>query len=557
MSGDPARRLSPGVGQTLLGTSAAAGPAKAPRLDQLAHVYRLGDASLSELELDDLLDELLSRAVDILSVDTAAILLHDPGTDELVARAAHGIEEEVEQGVRIPVGRGFAGRIAAGRAPIFIADVGQAEILNPILREKGIRSLLGVPLIVEGRLLGVLHVGSVTPRTFTDDDAVVLQLAAARAAPALERARLLDALEREHGAAVGLQRSLLPHRLPSIVGAPLAARYLPARDEVGGDWYDVMPLNRGLVGIAIGDVSGHGIRAAALMGEIRASLRAYAYDGHQPSEVLERLDRLLGMARERGLATAAYGVFDPSKGDLTYALAGHPPLIVVCGDGTVRLLGNERPSPPLGSIPYAGYVDHTTTLAGGDILLLYTDGLVERRGERLSSGIERLAEAAAGAGSPDELCDRIAERLVPDGGASDDVAMVALQNERIPDRLSLQFPARPEVLAEVRRALRRWLNEIGAPHDTVGPLTLAVGEACANAIEHAYAPTPAAFGLETSEDDGVVTLIVRDSGRWRRPRGHNRGRGMTIMEAAVDEVDVRQTDEGTEVVMRRRLRKAA
>jgi anti-sigma regulatory factor (Ser/Thr protein kinase)/putative methionine-R-sulfoxide reductase with GAF domain len=537
---------APGEGQVLLGTGLA--PDRQPGLDQLGHLYRLGDPALSDLELDPLLDELLSRALDILAVDTAAILLLDPATDELVARAARGIEEEVEQGVRIPLGRGFAGRIAASRSPIFIADVDHAEILNPILREKGIRSLLGVPLLTEGGVLGVLHVGSLTPREFTDQDAVVLQLAAARAAPALER---------EHNAAVGLQRSLLPHRLPSIVGAPVAARYLPARDEVGGDWYDVMPLHRGLVGVAIGDVSGHGIRAAALMGEIRAALRAYAYEGHSASDVLQRLDRLIGATRERGMATAAYGIFDPDTGSFRYSLAGHPPPLVVSAEGKARLLASEPPAPPLGSVPYAGYNDHETTLVGGDILLLYTDGLIERRGERLRDGFARLASAAAGAATAAGLCDQLARELLPDGGAADDVAMVALQNERVPERLSLQFPAQPAILREVRRALRRWLHEIGAGPEDVATLTLAAGEACANAIEHAYAPMPSAFAIESEENDRVVTMIVRDSGRWRRPRGTNRGRGLTIIEAAVDEFDVRQTDAGTEVVMRRRLRDAA
>jgi serine phosphatase RsbU (regulator of sigma subunit)/anti-sigma regulatory factor (Ser/Thr protein kinase) len=539
----------------LLGAGVA--PARAPGLEQLGHLYRLGDPSLSELPLDPLLDELLTRAVDILGVDTAAILLLDPATRELVARAARGIEEEVEQGVRIPLGRGFAGRIAATRTPIFIADVDHAEILNPILREKGIRSLLGVPLVSQGELIGVLHVGTLTPRTFTHDDAIVLQLAAARAAPALERARLFDALEREHDAAVGLQRSLLPHRLPAIVGAPVAARYLPARDDVGGDWYDVMTLNRGLIGLAIGDVSGHGIRAAAMMGEIRAALRAYAYDGHGPSDVLQRLDRLIGATRERGIATAAYAVFDPETGHLTYSLAGHPPPLVISADDEARLLPGEPAAPPLGSMPYAGYGDHHTVLSGGDILLMYTDGLVERRGERLREGLARLVVAARGADSPDGACDQVARLMLPVDGAADDVAMVALQNEQVPERLSLQFPAQPAILSEVRRALRRWLHEIGAGAEDVGTLTLAAGEACANAIEHAYAPTPAAFGLETEAVDGLVTVIVRDTGSWRRPRGTNRGRGLTIMEAAVDEFDVRRTGEGTEVVLRRRLREAA
>src|SRR5262249_53083181 len=214
-------------------------------------MYRLSDPVLSELGLNDLLDELLVRVRDALSVDTVAILLHDAQTHELVARAAKGIEEEVEQGVRIPIGRGFAGRIAAERVSIFIEDVDHADILNPILREKGIRSLLGVPLIVEGSLIGVLHVGSLHPREFSGNDVAVLQVAAARAGPAIERAQVYAELEHEHRVAVVLQRSLLPRDLPTMVGLSVAARYLPARDEVGGDWFDVIQLPRGLVGIVI------------------------------------------------------------------------------------------------------------------------------------------------------------------------------------------------------------------------------------------------------------------------------------------------------------------
>src|SRR5262249_31208405 len=152
---------------------------------------------------------------------------------------------------------------------------------------------------------GVLHVGSKTPRQFTNDDAALLQLAAARAAPSIERARLFGALEREHRVAVGLQRSLLPEQLPEVSGVTVGARYLPARDEVGGDWYDVIDLGRGCIGLGIGDVAGHGLRAATLMGQLRTGLRAYALDGREPPEVLERVDRLLRTIRGQSMATAA------------------------------------------------------------------------------------------------------------------------------------------------------------------------------------------------------------------------------------------------------------
>jgi signal transduction histidine kinase len=159
-------------------------------LERLRRLQALTDAALSHLELEQLLASLLLRTRELLEVDTCAVLLLDEESNELVARAAVGIEEEVEQGVRIPVGRGFAGRVAAGRAPVILDDVDYADVLNPILREKGIKSMLGVPLLVRGEVIGVLHVGSLTGRSFTRDDVELLELVAIRVALAIERARL-------------------------------------------------------------------------------------------------------------------------------------------------------------------------------------------------------------------------------------------------------------------------------------------------------------------------------------------------------------------------------
>jgi signal transduction histidine kinase len=159
----------------------------------LGRLQAVTDAALAHLDLDRLLEELLRRITDLLDVDTCAILLIDEATNELVARAAVGIEEEVEQGVRIPVGAGFAGRIAAQRRPILLPDVNHADVLNPILGEKGIRTLLGVPLLIEGEPIGVLHVGSLAPRDFRDNDVELLQLVADRASIAIEHARLFEA----------------------------------------------------------------------------------------------------------------------------------------------------------------------------------------------------------------------------------------------------------------------------------------------------------------------------------------------------------------------------
>jgi anti-sigma regulatory factor (Ser/Thr protein kinase)/putative methionine-R-sulfoxide reductase with GAF domain len=541
---------TPGHGQVFIGLG------DQPTLDgspgQLEHVYRLADPALSELALEPLLDELLTRAKEILAVDTAAILLLDEDAQELVARAAKGLEEEVERGVRIPVGRGFAGRIAAGRTPIYIADVDHADVLNPILRMKGVRSLLGVPLLVEGAILGVLHVGSVTPREFTNADAMLLQLAAAHAAPAIDRARLFDALDREHRSTVALQSSLLPDRLPNLVGIDAAARYLPARDEVGGDWYDVIDLPGGRVGLAIGDVAGHGLRAAALMGQLRTGLRAYALEGHSPGETLKRLDRLLQTISGRGMATAGYAVVDPATATLRYASAGHLPPVMVRGGAQASLLG-IKVAPPLGTLPFAAYHEVETTLEAGDTILLYTDGLVERRREPLTDGLERLRALAAVRATADQLCQRVTKQLVPAEGGEDDIAVVALRIVPIETVVRVRFAADPQVLSQMRRMLGRWLQAHGATPSEGADITLACGEACANAIEHAYAPGAAYFDLEAVHDDGLVTITVRDTGRWRTPRGGHRGRGLKMIAAAVDELDLRTTDAGTEVIMRHRL----
>src|SRR3954462_7747267 len=283
-------------------------PAYDRPVDRVDELQRVTDAALAYLSLDDLLKELLDRISATLGSDTAAFLLLDEDTDELVARAAKGIEEEVEQGIRIPLGKGFAGRIASERHPIFLPDVEHSDVLNPILREKGIRSLLGVPLIVEGRVIGVLHVGTLTPREFTAADTELLRSAADRAALAIDRARLYE----ERQVVEALQRTLLPESLPQLPGLELAARYQPALvgTRIGGDWFDVFPLAGGQVGLVIGDVMGHGVAAAAMMAQLRTALRAYALEGHEPAAVAELLNRLLVPLRPTSMTTLAYIVLD-------------------------------------------------------------------------------------------------------------------------------------------------------------------------------------------------------------------------------------------------------
>jgi sigma-B regulation protein RsbU (phosphoserine phosphatase) len=395
-------------------------------VDHLRKLQRVTDAALANLTVGELLDELLIRVREALSADTAAILLLDNERGELVARAAKGLEEEVRQGVRIPVGRGFAGSIAATRQPLSIDDVDHSVVLNPILREKGVRSLLGVPLVVQGRTLGVMHVGTLAPRRFTPDDAALLQLVGDRVALAINA----GLYERERAVARTLQRSLLPERLPTLPGFRLAARYLAAPGgDVGGDWYDAFLLPGGSIAVAIGDVAGRGFRAASVMGKLRNALRAYAVELSSPSDVLQRMNRLLQHLDPEEMATVFYGTIDPVNQTFRFASAGHMPPIVRDPNGPARIREVEA-GPPLGAPSGWSFTDNVEQLSPGTSVVLYTDGLVERRDASLDDGFLWLSELCRAELAPEERCDAIVDALTADGHLDDDVAFLVVEVER-------------------------------------------------------------------------------------------------------------------------------
>jgi anti-sigma regulatory factor (Ser/Thr protein kinase)/uncharacterized protein YigA (DUF484 family) len=525
------------------------GDARAERIAE--GLLRVTEATLAYLDLDDLLSELLDRIVDILEAETAAILLVEPDGETLAARAAKGIEAEVERGFTLTIGSGFAGRIAATLEPVIIDDLETTEVdvLNPVFREQGVHSLLGVPMVVEGRLVGVVHVGTLTPRKFTDDDAQLLQAVADRAALAIEHDRLFV----QHRIAETLQRRLLPTELPEIPNVGFAARYIPAAEAstVGGDWYDVFQLRDGRVAIAVGDVAGHGVWAASLMGELRTALRVYAMETPRPSLVLSKLSRFVSERGLESMATCSYAILDLDRAAITVASAGHPPPLLITADGT-RFI-EQSAGPPLGGRMHFAYEEADFRVEPAEILKLYTDGLIERRGELLSDGLARLAAVAGEAPlEADLLCDRVLEALVANG--DDDVAALAIQNlAPVNGRLELRLNARAEQLVVVRRALKRWLrNEVVTPGDVQATI-LAASEACANAIEHAYGPRDAVFELRAQRYADTIEVTVRDFGTWRDPRGENRGRGMQLMRAAMDEVEITPSDRGTTVRLIRHL----
>ncbi len=399
---------------------------------RLESLQRVTDAALAYLPEEELLHELLERVAEALHVDTVAILLLEG--DAVHARAAKGIEEEVEQNVRVPLGRGFAGRIAAEGRTIAITDVEHADIYNPILREKGIKSLLGVPLLAGGEAIGVLHVGSLTPREFDDDERALLQFAGERAARAIERARLYE----KRRVAEVLQERLLPPAIGTAFGLESSARYLPAAGgSLGGDWYDVFTLAGGRVALAVGDVVGRGVEAAAIMAQLRTAVRAYAADGHPPAAVVDRINNLMQSHGPLAMTTLVFLVIDPATETLEVVNAGHPPALVVDPSGTASYCWAQG-GVPLGASATSVYASETFPLPTGSIVLAYTDGLVERRSQSIDVGLERLRSIAEGARDADGLCEAIVEHLVPEA-PGDDVAFIATRVPPLADELSTQL----------------------------------------------------------------------------------------------------------------------
>ena len=386
---------------------------KASAAEELQSIQTLTDAALAHLGFEDLLDQLLERTRDVLGADTAAILLLDSEAGELVATAAKGIEAEVLQGTRIPIGKGFAGRIAASAQPLILDIVDHTTVLNPILYENGIRSLSGAPLISAGRVLGVVHVGTLAPREFTETDSDLLQLVGDRAASAISS----HLSSRERDAARDLQASLLPTRLPSVPGIELAARYLPgAHGSLGGDWYDVLPLSHDRVGLVIGDVVGKGLAAAVVMGRLRSALRAYAVDSDDPAEILARLDHMVVRLEANEMATVLYGVLEPATGRLLFSSAGHPPPVLAtpgCDACVVEIASD----PPIGIGWLLQRRNHVVEIPEGGSLQLYTDGVIERRGRPIDEGLAYLCAAAQpGPGERDVRADRRSRARRGDAG---------------------------------------------------------------------------------------------------------------------------------------------
>jgi serine/threonine-protein kinase RsbW len=485
------------------------------------------------------------RAVDLLvpaRADAAAVYLL--GDDALPVCAARSGDRE---------------RLGA-RTDAVIAETLTAGGPWPAVVRAGTRDTgmaVAVPLRARKRMLGALVlVGRDTPGEVQS----FLQEIAERTALAIDNSLLY---ERERAASHTLQLGLLGDPLPDLPGVELASDYRPgaSSDEVGGDWYDVFSLPNGRAALVVGDVVGHGLEAAAAMAQLRGAVRALAPTG-SPHQVLEGLDVFVNELPAASMATLAYAEVDLASGIVCYACAGHPPPLLAQPDGTTRCLWGGR-SAPLGASSRRQRSEASALTGAGDVLVLYTDGLIERRDLSLDAGLDALAATVRdGARStPEELVERTLAALLPTTAAQDDdVCLVVARTwpTAVPFRRSA--PADLTALAPLRHAMRGWLRTLGVVDEDADDVLLAVGEAVANAVEHAY--PPAAGGsvhVEAAVDSSdQLLVVVRDEGRWlERPTVPHRGRGGAIMRAVMRDVTVDIGRDGTEVHLQHRVRRAA
>ncbi|MBS2532649.1 SpoIIE family protein phosphatase [Catenulispora sp. NF23] len=427
-----------------------------------------------------------------------------------------------------------------------LADLRQQPALTTVADEAGASVLLEHP---DGPLVLGIELGEQRPLSV--EDLLLLSLLGSHLAQGLAR---VHQIEQQRETAIALQRAILG---PSSLPEGFAVRYEPATRplEVGGDWYDTVRLADGRIGIVVGDCVGRGLSAASVMGQMRSACRALLLQDASPARVLTVLDQFALDVPGAVCTTVFCGVLDPETGNLTYSSAGHPPGILVHSDGGTHLLEEGR-ALPLAVRPEHPRPESICAIPARSTLLLYTDGLVERRRRSLSAGIDQ-AGAVVRAGrdaAVEDLATDVINSLAPAGGYDDDVALLLYRH---PAPLQISFAAESSQLAPVRQALRGWLDQCDLPPGTVQNVLVAVGEACANAIEHGHREVRGEVVLFRAEA-GVdsLHLTITDSGSWKPPEiqsGTDRGRGLTLMHALMNQVVVTPGPTGTTVRMHKRI----
>ena len=474
--------------------------------------------------------------------------------------AARGIPEQLlDAWLDVPLETPTpATRVLRRRISSFVSTLDDLEAAFPGSRREvsaaGLQSFLFVPLVA-GRQVGGLVIVTWSEQTvLSAEDRSFVQALVGQVTLALDRASHFEA---ERTIAETLQRSVLPVSLPDVDGVQLAARYLPGTAEldVGGDWFDVIPLAGGRLGLVVGDVVGKGVQAAATMAQLRNGLRAFSLDQMKPSSTIAQLNRLAEETFDTAFATVVYLIVDPAARVGRVTSAGHPPPIVAYADGRVELLDEGR-GLPLGAGPESMYRHEVFALPQGSVVLLYTDGLVERRDRSLDDGFEQLVGAVRAAPKdPELLVDRVLEDLVGDSERGDDIAILAIRLLAVaPQPLHLSIPADLGSLEIVRDALRVWLDPLPLADDDRNDVVLATWEACANAVEHAESPRGALVDVFAELVDSSVRVRVEDSGTWAPPvTRSDRGLGLRLMHAVMTAVRVESNVGGTSVRIEKAL----
>ena len=413
------------------------------------------------------------------------------------------------------------------------------------------RGWLAAPLTgSDGRCTGVIQLSDKRDGEFDVDDLTDLVEFARIASLAVENVQLE---ERERRLSRTLQASLLPLSMPLVHAIDLAARYVPSGEgaTAGGDWYDAFVLPDGRLALVLGDVVGHGPAAAATMGQLRSALAAHLLDGKGPAAALTALSRFCPHVPDAFGATAACVIIDRDAGRICYARAGHPPPVFVDGAGSGRLL-EDVGGPPLGVRPDSEYDETEDVFTEGSRVLLYSDGLIERRGRDLGESLDELVRLATERADVEanELADGLLTTLVGGAGTSDDVAILVAAGGRV--HLRIEELAVAAMLSPMRRRFTEALRGAGVADDIIERVIVAVSEACANSVEHAYEGQAAGtLQVELTMAGGTLGIVVRDFGRWRAARpAMLRGWGIKMMRHEMDHVDVRHHDDGTEVVLR-------
>ncbi|WP_293782418.1 PP2C family protein-serine/threonine phosphatase [uncultured Aeromicrobium sp.] len=366
-----------------------------------------------------------------LGAQTASLLFVSESGTILEPYASVGLRHTLRAAARVPVGQGFAGRIALSRQPLSLPRVTRENVINPLLRTSGVQSLLGVPVLTPTRLLGVMHVGTFEGHEFTDDDVATLFEFAERVAAIAEP----SGVHRSHDAALILQRSLLPTTPRDIGGLETAARYVPAEGELGGDWYDVFDLPDGSVGLVMGDVVGHGLPAAVIMGRLRSALRSYALDHAHPADVLAHLDRKIQHFEVGTYATVVYAVVPPPFETVIVSSAGHwPPLIAAPGEEPRDVRVENDPLLGIGDFARN---ETTVEFPAGSSLCFYTDGLVERpadprdpRSRSTDRQLEIVRAHFSAADDPETACSHLIAHAVGDDFVEADIALLIVRRPR-------------------------------------------------------------------------------------------------------------------------------